>query len=100
MNAPDHLATARLLLRRPLRSDAELIYSHYASDPEVTRFLSWPRHTSIEHTHSFLDYSDNDDTDGPARADHIDKEKDRRLWGSTGFHFEAPDRVITGYVLA
>ncbi len=100
MKAPDHLTTARLLLRRPLRSDAELIYSRYASDPEVTKFLGWPRHTSIEDTQSFLDFSDQEWEGWPAGPYLIEEREHRRLLGGTGFNFEAPDRAMTGYVLA
>jgi RimJ/RimL family protein N-acetyltransferase len=39
-------------------ADAELIFRRYASDPEVTKFLGWPRHTSIEQTQAFLEFSD------------------------------------------
>jgi RimJ/RimL family protein N-acetyltransferase len=99
MNAPDRLTTARLLLRRPLRSDAELIFSRYASDPEVTKFLGWPRHTSIEDTQSFLDFSDKEWERWPAGPYLIENAKDGRLLGSTGLNFEAPDRVMTGYAI-
>jgi len=100
MITPDHLTTERLLLRRPLRSDAELIYTRYASDPEVTKFVGWPRHTSIEHTQSFLDFSDKEWERWPAGPYLIENREDRRLLGSTGLNFEAPDRAMTGYVLA
>jgi ribosomal-protein-alanine N-acetyltransferase len=100
MNAPDHLTTARLLLRRPLRSDAELIFNRYASDPEVAKFLGWPRHTSIEHTHLFLDFSDKEWERWPAGPYLIESGEDGRLLGSTGLNFKAPDRAMTGYVLA
>jgi ribosomal-protein-alanine N-acetyltransferase len=100
INAPDHLSTERLFLRRPLRSDAELIYTRYASDPEVTKFVGWPRHTSIEHTQSFLDFSEKEWERWPAGPYLIENGEDRRLLGSTGMNFEAPDRAMTGYVLA
>jgi ribosomal-protein-alanine N-acetyltransferase len=100
MKAPGHLTTARLLLRRPLRSDADLIFSRYASDPQVTKFLGWPRHTSIEQTQAFLDFSDIEWEKWPAGPYLIETPKDGRLLGSTGFTFEIPDRAMTGYVLA
>jgi RimJ/RimL family protein N-acetyltransferase len=100
MNAPEQLKTKRLLLRKPRRADAELIFSRYASDPGVTKFLSWPRHTSIELTHAFLKYSDREWERWPAGPYLIENLKDSRLLGSTGFAFESPQRAMTGYVLA
>nr|MBA2355602.1 N-acetyltransferase [Acidobacteriota bacterium] len=47
MKAPEQIETARLVLRRPVAKDAPAIFERYASDPEVTRFLSWPRHQSL-----------------------------------------------------
>ncbi len=38
------LETDRLILRRIAETDAEAIYKNWASDPEVTRFLTWPTH--------------------------------------------------------
>ncbi|MFI4946852.1 MAG: GNAT family N-acetyltransferase, partial [Burkholderiales bacterium] len=38
------------MLRRPQPDDAETIFARYASDPEVTRYLSFPRHASLENT--------------------------------------------------
>ena len=37
----DRIETARLILRRPVASDAEAIFTRYASDAEVT--LTSPR---------------------------------------------------------
>ena len=39
------LETKRLILRRLAASDAEAMFRNWASDPEVTRFLSWPATT-------------------------------------------------------
>lgn len=38
--------TARLVLRRFRVEDARAMYANWASDPEVTRFLTWPTHPS------------------------------------------------------
>lgn len=38
--------TDRLLLRRFYIGDADAMYRNWAGDPEVTRYLSWPRHQS------------------------------------------------------
>ena len=38
------LRTDSLILRRFTLDDAEAMYQNWASDPEVTRFLTWPAH--------------------------------------------------------
>jgi ribosomal-protein-alanine N-acetyltransferase len=42
------IETPRFILRRFALTDAEAMYLNWASDPEVTKFLSWPTHTSVE----------------------------------------------------
>ena len=42
------LETPRLILRRLTQADAEQMYRNWASDPEVTKFLTWPTHSSEE----------------------------------------------------
>jgi len=41
------IETARLILRRAIREDAEPMFRNWASDPEVTKFLTWPAHSDI-----------------------------------------------------
>ena len=41
------LETARLILRRFKLSDAKAMFENWASDPEVTKYLTWPTHTDI-----------------------------------------------------
>lgn len=48
------LETKRLILRRLAASDAEAMFSNWASDPEVTRFLTWPTHTDVNVTRYVL----------------------------------------------
>ena len=42
------LETERLILRRFVLDDAAAMYQNWASDDEVTKFLTWPTHKSIE----------------------------------------------------
>lgn len=42
------LETDRLVLRRFVPGDAADMYRNWASDPEVTKFLTWPTHSSVE----------------------------------------------------
>ena len=41
------IETSRLILRRAVREDAEPMFRNWASDPEVTKFLTWPAHSNI-----------------------------------------------------
>jgi len=54
ISPPDQFETTRLVLRRPRMSDADDIFDNYASDPEVTRYLTWPPHTDPSTLTSFL----------------------------------------------
>jgi ribosomal-protein-alanine N-acetyltransferase len=48
------IETERLILRRVTRDDADAMYRNWASDPEVTKFLTWPTYTSIDDAHGIL----------------------------------------------
>lgn len=48
------IETQRLILRRFKIEDAEDMYNNWASDPEVTRYLTWPVHSSVDVTRSLL----------------------------------------------
>jgi RimJ/RimL family protein N-acetyltransferase len=98
--AHERIETARLTLRRPVAADAEAIFAAYASDPDVTRYLAWPRHVTIEATRSFLEYCDDEWRRWPAGPYVIEDRTSGRLIGGTGLGFESPVRASTGYVLA
>jgi len=51
---PERWESARVLLRAPRLSDASWVYSDYAQDPEVTRYLSWRPHVSPQQTEGYL----------------------------------------------
>ena len=58
------IETTRLVLRPFVKEDAGAMYRNWASDPEVTKFLSWPTYKSVDTAHEILDlwvpqYQDN-----------------------------------------
>lgn len=94
--APTLLRTRRLLLRASTLADAENVFA-YASDPEVTRYMGWPRHRELAQTHAFLALTQ--------RAWELHGvstyliELDGRVIGSTGLEVKAPGSAVTGYIL-
>lgn len=48
------IETERLILRRCAVEDAEFMYRDWASDPEVTKYLTWPAHTCVEDSRAIL----------------------------------------------
>ena len=48
------LLTHRLILRPFRIEDAQDMFDNWASDPEVTRFLTWPTHTGVDVTRRVL----------------------------------------------
>ena len=49
------IETERLLLRRFSKNDAGAMYRNWASDPEVTKYLTWPAHTSVNVSRAVLE---------------------------------------------
>ncbi len=101
MKPTEAIETSRLLLRKPLASDAETIFTRFASDPEVTRYMSWPMHRSLADTHAFLAWSDADWERWPAGTYlAFERSNPNRLLGGTGLSFKTATEAITGYVFA
>src|SRR5262245_59752104 len=86
--APQEVVTERLILVRPKPEDASEMFERYASDPDVTRFLGWPRHTSVADTQGFLQFSASEWDRWPAGPYLIRRRSDGALLGSTGLGFE------------
>jgi ribosomal-protein-alanine N-acetyltransferase len=100
MPAPTRFATARLLFERPTIADAAAIFARYASDADVTRLLSWPRHTSVTDTEAFLGFSAAEWQRAGVGPYLIRSLGDSGLLGSTGLMVDEAGDVMTGYVLA
>ena len=100
MKGSERFETSRLVLRKPTLADAEPVFIRYASDSEVTRYLGWPRHQSVDDTKAFLTFSDAEWSRWPAGPYLIESRSEHRLLGGTGLGFEVPLMAVTGYVLA
>ena len=49
------IETPRLILRRARRGDAEPMFRNWASDPKVTKYLTWPTYETVETAYPILD---------------------------------------------
>ena len=56
MELPTQFTTARLTLRKPELADAPAIFTAYAQDPEVTRFLIWRPHPNLATTYAYIEH--------------------------------------------
>lgn len=95
---PAELRTDRLRLRPSAVSDADAIFAAYATDPDVTRFLSWRPHCPVEETTTFLRACDDERENGTDVAYAIEERKGDRLLGMIESRVQTP-AVEFAYVL-
>jgi [ribosomal protein S5]-alanine N-acetyltransferase len=95
------LETERLILRKMAPSDAEAVFA-YASDPEVTRYVIWETHRSIEDSRAFLELESSKRESGGEPEWGIVYKGDHRFIGTCGIVSWDPDhaRAELGYVLS
>ena len=99
--APQRWESSRLLLTPPALTDARDIFARYASDEDVTRYLSWPRHRTVADSEAFVQSSLDEWSRCPAGPYLIRDRRDGSLIGSTGLYAVSEDAcAMTGYVLA
>src|SRR5947209_3691314 len=96
--APEVFQTERLLIRPPRKSDARAIFDAYASDPEVTKYLTWLAHQSVSETRLFLDGCLNRRSEGSGLTWVITLEAGRQLIGIIGAH-KSGHKMEIGYAL-
>jgi ribosomal-protein-alanine N-acetyltransferase len=97
---PEQLETERLILRRPQPGDAEEIFDQYASKKEVVKYMSWPRHESLEITEQVVVLWLKQWSSGTGGAFLITESSTGKIIGSTGFDMVNPNTASTGYILA
>ncbi len=95
----DIIETERLRLRRPLPEDAESIFAGYAQDPDVTRYLSWAPHASVEETREFLERCEDSWSEGSSYPWVITLVDDDDAVGMIELRPDDP-RDSVGFVLA
>jgi len=99
LKPPEEFDTARLRLRIPNLEDAEDIFNLYAQDKQVTRFLTWKPHESIEETKEFLICCKCAWDEGTAFPWVLIEKETNQLVGMIEVEFEK-HRAKLGYVLA
>jgi [ribosomal protein S5]-alanine N-acetyltransferase len=95
---PEKVRTVRLILQRLKYEDAEEIFYTYASKPDVTKYVSWPTHRSIEDTRNFLRYALDGWNSGSDFSYSIRIAETKQLIGTFGFINEQ-GKVQFGYAL-
>jgi RimJ/RimL family protein N-acetyltransferase len=96
---PSIVETPRLYMRRPILGDADHIFCEYATDPEVTRYLTWSPHQSIEDTRAFLRAATQRWEEGAAYDWVICPRDEGKVVGMVGCRV-AGHKAELGYVLA
>ena len=117
---PETFRTERLILRRPLLADARALFTRWARDEEVTRYLAWRPHVSLQESKEhiarcrvswetgteyvwFIDDQDNGELVGSlaARANehgvNLGYALAREVWGQ-GLMTEALEPVVTWWL--
>ena len=76
------------------------MFASYAGSEAVCRYVGWSRHTSLDDTRNFLEFSNAEWARWPAGPYAITELSGEEILGSTGLAFESPVVASTGYVLA
>jgi RimJ/RimL family protein N-acetyltransferase len=97
---PDTFETSRVRLRPVAVEDAEAIFSTYAQDEEVARYLIWRPHRSLSETKAYVERC----MATPPEVERIymllGREDNLIIRGTFALRQRAPHRLDCGYVLA
>jgi len=96
---PDRFETARLILRPIEPRDAPAIFTGYAQDPEVVRFLIWRPHKGLADTEAYIARCMAALPDR-SRTYTLVGRGDSQLLGTFELRRPEPHRLDCGYVLA
>jgi ribosomal-protein-alanine N-acetyltransferase len=96
---PDVFETARALLRPVSPGDADAIFSTYAQDEDVTRYLIWRPHRNLGETRSYIQRCIAIPPE-VERTYMIVGREDNGIRGAFALRQRAPHRLDCGYILA
>ena len=91
------LDTKRLILRQVTHDDVQAIFDNWASDPEVTKYLTWNAHENISVTHQIMDFWLDEYKKDNCYRYGIERKSDGELMGMidvVGYHHGNP---VIGY---
>lgn len=95
----ESLSTERLTLRKPHMDDVSSIFTTYAQDAEVTRFLTWCPHKNIKETFRIVELMLKLWDEGDSYSYVIALKESRSVIGMIAIHPDGSG-VGIGYVLA
>jgi ribosomal-protein-alanine N-acetyltransferase len=96
---PETAELERLMFVRNRMTDAEEIFYAYASKPEVTKYLSWKTHETIDDTRAYLAIVEKTWKQGLQASYSVRLKKSNRLIGSCGCTF-SDGLFQVGYVFS
>ena len=96
MPALDVLEGERVRLRQPRADDAGAMFAGMASDPSVTRYLSWAPHLTVTETRRVILEEFNSGADPTWLVERAD---DGAFVGTCGWRWLEPHAVDLGYCL-
>ena len=96
---PNEMETVRLRLRPMGTGDAQTVFETYAQDEQVTRFLTWQPHRSIDETRRYMQACKIAWREGTAFPWALLRKSDDRLIGSIELRIDQ-HTVEIGYVIA
>jgi ribosomal-protein-alanine N-acetyltransferase len=96
MMAPESFETPRLRLRAARLEDAEAIFTEYAQNPAVAKYVVWKPHQTVAETRDFLRHCEDGRRAGRVFPYVVLKKDDDRLIGMVEIGSEGG----LGYVLA
>ena len=93
------LETQRCILRKISKIDAKDMYE-YASDDEVIKYLSFPKHESIEQTRDVIEkYFITKYEDGNSYDFGVELKENNKFIGTCGFNEVKDNEAVLGYAL-
>ena len=96
---PEVLESSRLQLRRLRRSDAHVVFSRWAQDQEVARYLTWRPHDSVADSEAHVARCESAWDEGSEFVWMIEERQSSKPVGSIAAHVRG-HRVSLGYLLA